>query len=145
MPYTYDYPRPALTVDCIIFSQTEPGETYVLLIEREREPFAGFWAFPGGFVDEGERVEEAALRELREETGLDIQAFELLGVFSKPGRDPRGWVVSVAYITQVDKKEWKPVAADDARRAEWVRLEGALPMAFDHEEILEKARAHLRI
>ncbi len=144
MPYTYDYPRPALTVDCIIFSQTESGDTYVLLIERDREPFAGYWAFPGGFVDEDEPVEEAALRELQEETGLEIKAFELLGVFSKPGRDPRGWVVSIAYVTQVDKKDWKPIAADDARKAEWVKLEGDLRMAFDHDEILDKALIYLK-
>src|SRR3954462_1965957 len=108
---TYDYPRPALTVDLVLV--TREGRPRVLLIKRKKDPFAGSWAFPGGFVDEGERLTDAAVRELKEETGLEVGEVEQLYTAGDPGRDPRGWTVSVAYLVRVDPAELAPVAADD--------------------------------
>ncbi len=141
MTYTYPYPRPALTVDCIIFGRTADQEIKVLLIKRAKAPFQGLWALPGGFVDEQETVEIAAQRELAEETGVDQVVMEQLAVFSKPGRDPRGWTVSVAFYATVDMKDCQVQAADDAEHAEWVDLDAIQEMAFDHREILAKARS----
>lgn len=141
MSYNYEYPRPALTVDCVIFSEdVQTKALSVLLIERAHPPFEGNWAFPGGFVDEGETVELAALRELKEETGVDnVPTPQLLGVYSKPQRDPRGWTVSVAFLALVAKEACKVEAADDATRAEWIAVDEVNTMAFDHFEILQDA------
>src|SRR5262245_63478055 len=99
MKYTYDYPHPAVTVDVVIPTcETKP---HVLLIRRKHEPFAGQWAIPGGFVDEGETLEDAARRELREETGVQRDHLEQLQAFGDPGRDPRGWTISIAFLTEV--------------------------------------------
>src|SRR5881397_1298184 len=97
MPYTYQYPRPALTVDCVVFGFDE-GELKVLLIQRELEPFRGKWALPGGFVHVDETLEDAARRELREETGFAGAFLEQLYTFGDLKRDPRERVVSVAYF-----------------------------------------------
>jgi ADP-ribose pyrophosphatase YjhB (NUDIX family) len=103
--YTYQYPRPGLTVDTCIIARPSPGENpKVLLIQRKFEPFAGSWALPGGFVDEGEPLEAAAARELQEETSVDVAtsvSLEQVGAFGDPGRDPRGWTVTVAYCAVV--------------------------------------------
>src|ERR1700737_4987912 len=98
--YTYDYPRPAVTVDVVIV--TREGRPRVLLIRRKNEPFRGMWAIPGGFVDMDESLEDAARRELREETGVRARRLEQLHTFGGPGRDPRGRVISVAYLAEVD-------------------------------------------
>src|SRR5262249_33743790 len=94
--YTYEYPRPAVTVDIIVV--TKERRPRVLLIRRAHEPFAGAWAIPGGFVDMEEGLETAARRELMEETGLNVGDLEQLHTFGDPGRDPRGRVISVAYL-----------------------------------------------
>jgi 8-oxo-dGTP diphosphatase len=128
--HQYDYPRPALTVDlALITSERKPR---VLLIQRGGEPFAGMWALPGGFVEENEPLERAALRELHEETGIEIDDLEQFGAFGDPGRDPRGWTVSVVYRCPVDPKKLKPRAGDDASDVAWHRLDQLPPMAFDH-------------
>ncbi len=141
MSYIYEYPRPALTVDCVIFSEDERTQALsVLLIERAHPPFEGKWAFPGGFVDKNETVELASLRELKEETGVDnIPTPKLLGVYSKPQRDPRGWTVSVAFLAKVAKEDCKVEAADDAAQAAWIAVDSISEMAFDHLEILQDA------
>lgn len=139
MPYTYDYPRPALTVDCVIFGHDEEAVLKVLLIERAHAPFAGKWALPGGFVDEGETVEQAALRELQEETGLAGVSVQELGVWSAPGRDPRGWTVSVAFVAQVRIADCRIAAGSDAQKAEWLAVDSLAEMAFDHLDILKRA------
>ena len=91
-----NYPKPALTADICIFARAGAGWK-LLLIRRGGHPYLGCWALPGGFADEGERIESTAARELQEETGLSGLALRLVGIYSAPGRDPRGWTVSAAY------------------------------------------------
>ncbi len=143
MPHTYQYPRPALTVDCIIFGLDEE-DLKVLLIQRDQDPFEGAWALPGGFVTPGESVDEAAMRELEEETGVRNVFLEQLYTFGAPDRDPREHVVSVAYYALVNLSEHKPKAASDARSAAWFSIDDVPPLAFDHEQILEIAINRLR-
>jgi 8-oxo-dGTP diphosphatase len=142
-PYTYAYPRPALTVDCAIFG-LDDEDLKVLLIQRDRDPFAGRWALPGGFVDMDEPLEAAARRELLEETGLSIAFLEQLYTFGEPHRDPRGRVVSVAYYSLVKLSDHRVQAATDARRAAWFAVGDAPPLAFDHAGILKVAHDRLR-
>src|SRR4051812_40406033 len=139
--FTYDYPRPALTVDLVL--ATREGRPRVLLIKRKKDPFAGSWAFPGGFVDAGERLIDAAYRELKEETGLVVGGVEQLYTAGDPGRDPRGWTVSVAYLVRVNPDELKPVAADDAAEVKWFRVDKPPRLAFDHAMILKRALARI--
>jgi 8-oxo-dGTP diphosphatase len=139
--FSYDYPRPALTVDLAI--TTRGPHPQVLLIRRKKEPFAGSWALPGGFVDENEPLADAARRELEEETGVSVADLEQLYTAGDPGRDPRGWTVSVVYLTQVNPDELKPVAADDADAVSWFPLDGLPPLAFDHAMILDRVRTRL--
>jgi 8-oxo-dGTP diphosphatase len=139
--FTYDYPRPALTVDIVV--ATREASPRVLLIQRKNEPFAGSWALPGGFVDEGERLGDAARRELREETGIDAEDMEQLYTSGNPGRDPRGWTVSVVYLIQTDPARLKPQAADDAAAVGWYPLNELPVLAFDHEMLLARARARI--
>lgn len=119
---TKNYPRPSLTADIILFGD---DRTKVLLIRRGGHPFLGQWAFPGGFAESTETVEATAERELEEETGLRGIALRPVGIFSRPGRDPRGWTVSVAYSADVKTDECAACAGDDAAAAEWFRLETA--------------------
>jgi 8-oxo-dGTP diphosphatase len=139
--HTYEYPRPALTVDIVLITQEK--EPRVLLIRRKHDPFAGTWAFPGGFVDEGESLETAARRELREETGVEVAGLEQLQAFGDPGRDPRGWTVAVAFLGRVDPARVKPRAEDDASEVGWHRVREPPPLAFDHAKILAVARQRL--
>ncbi|MCO6487162.1 MAG: NUDIX hydrolase [Phaeodactylibacter sp.] len=144
MPYTYEYPRPALTVDCVIFGLDESHKLKVLLIQRGHPPFKGQWALPGGFVDMDEGLEAAALRELEEETGVKNVFIEQLYTFGEPGRDPRGRVVSVAYYALVNLEEHPVTANSDARRVKWYETDSLPQLAFDHEDILRVAVARLR-
>ena len=144
MPYTYDYPRPSVTVDVVVFGYDGGHELKLLLIQRGGEPFKGQWALPGGFVDMDEDLESSALRELEEETGVRDLFVEQLYTFGAPGRDPRGRVISVAYFALVNLTEHPAVAASDAAQAEWYRL-GTLPeLAFDHAHIIRMATERLR-
>jgi 8-oxo-dGTP diphosphatase len=149
VPFTYPYARPAVTADVVVFDLGS-GALRVLLIERKHAPFEGAWALPGGFVDENEPLDAAALRELREETGLTGVHLVQVGAFGDPGRDPRGHTVSVAYVTRVDAEEVTVTAGDDAARAEWVAWTdlalggprtGTVQLAFDHDRILLAARS----
>lgn len=125
---------PKLTADCVIFND----EGAVLLIRRKHAPFAGSYALPGGFVEVGETVEAACIREVREETGLDIDEPNLVGVYSRPGRDPRGHTVSVAFaVNLTDAVE--PQAGSDADSVLWVVDWQKLALAFDHAEIIADA------
>ena len=116
MAYTYKYPRPAVTADCIVI--TRESEPKVLLIRRGGEPFKGGWAFPGGFMNMDETTEQCAIRELKEETGLQISNIQQIGAYSKVDRDPRGRTVTVAYIAIVDETI-AVTGQDDAAKAEW--------------------------
>src|SRR5678815_5391362 len=118
MPYTYEYPRGALTVDCVVFG-LDDKELKVMLIQRDLAPFEGKWALPGGFVRLNETVEEAAQRELQEETGLGKVFLEQLYTFSAVDRDPRERVVSVAYYALVNLSDHHVQAATDAANAQW--------------------------
>jgi 8-oxo-dGTP diphosphatase len=128
-----------LTVDVVALCG-EPGVTRVLLIQRGHPPFAGRWALPGGFVEESERVSDAAPRELAEETGLQVGDLELLGVYDTPGRDPRGWTVSVVYLARLPRAA-AVAGADDAADARWFPAQELPELAFDHAAILADAFA----
>lgn len=143
MSFTYDYPRPALTVDCAVFG-FDAGGLQVLLIRRALEPFAGAWALPGGFVHMHEDLDEAARRELLEETHLEDVFLEQLSTFGKPGRDPRGRVVSVAYYALVRPDQHPATGDSDASEAAWHPVDEIPPLAFDHAEILRAALERLR-
>jgi 8-oxo-dGTP diphosphatase len=138
MEYKYRYPRVALSVDCVIIGDSPQGK-HLLLIERKNPPFKGKWALPGGFHDPGETVEQAAARELREETGLTNIPLSLVGVFSDPNRDPREQVISITHLGEVVMSEVTPIANDDANKAEWFPLGDLPPLAFDHAEIVKSA------
>ena len=140
--YTYDYPRPAVTVDVVIV--TKERKPRVLLIRRKHEPFAGTWAIPGGFVDMDEPLDAAARRELREETGVEAGELTQLHTFGDPGRDPRGRTISVAYVARLDAASVQPAAADDAAEVAWFPLDAPPELAFDHAEILAHARRYLK-
>jgi len=144
MPYTYEYPRPALTVDCVIFGLDQSSNLKVLLIERLHDPFEGCWALPGGFVDIDEAPEDAALRELQEETGVSGVFIEQLYTFGAPERDPRGRVVSIAYFALVNLAKHPVNASSDARNVEWFDIDALPPLAFDHKLILQVAIDRLR-
>src|SRR5580658_8572686 len=131
MPHTYQYPRAALTVDCVVFGFDE-SELKVLLIQRALEPFQGRWALPGGFVRVDETIDGAARRELAEETGLKNVFLEQLFTFGEPGRDPRERVVSVAHYALVKLSDHRAKAATDAANAAWFPISKVPTLAFDH-------------
>jgi ADP-ribose pyrophosphatase YjhB (NUDIX family) len=143
MPYIYEYPRGALTVDCVVFGLDE-DDLKVLLIQRALPPFQGKWALPGGFVRLKETLEEAARRELEEETGLSAVFLEQLYTFSAVDRDPRERVVSVAHYALVNLRDHHVHAATDARDAAWFGVHDVPSLAFDHAEILQMALERLR-
>ncbi|ADO68380.1 NUDIX hydrolase [Stigmatella aurantiaca] len=143
MSYTYEYPRPAVTVDCVVFGLDEE-DLKVLLIQRGAEPFLGKWAFPGGFVQMDESLEDAARRELEEEAGIRPSHLEQLYTFGTVGRDPRGRVITVAYFVLVKLSDYRPRAASDAREAAWFSVWDTPKLAFDHAEILSTALQRLK-
>jgi 8-oxo-dGTP diphosphatase len=125
-----------MVVDTVIYTDVE-----VLMIKRKNPPFAGHWALPGGFIDPGETPKQAAMRELVEETGLEVSALNFVGEYKTPGRDPRmEHVWSYAFSLHVDAKE-SVKAGDDASRAEWIPIRqlNKLQLAFDHAAIIKQA------
>ncbi|HEX8087366.1 MAG TPA: NUDIX hydrolase [Blastocatellia bacterium] len=132
--YCYEHPRPAMTVDIVLFCR-EAERIKVLLIKRGRDPFKGRWAFPGGFVDENESLEDAAARELHEETGLENVPLRQVGAFGDPGRDPRGHTVSVVFAALLETRA-EAKAGDDAEDAAWHAVARPPRLAFDHKKIL---------
>ena len=139
--YTYEYPHPSVTTDCVIFG-FDGTKLRVLLVERGIEPFKDRWAFPGGFLKMDESAETGALRELQEETGLEGAYIKQFHTFSDPNRDPRERVLTVAYYALVRMQEVK--GGDDAANAEWFALDEVPSLAFDHDMILRLALKELR-
>lgn len=133
-----------VTVDIVIFTIRD-DELHVLLVRRAIPPFQGKWAIPGGFVLPNESLDDAARRELREETGVDDVFLEQLYTFGAPGRDPRGRVITVAYYALVSPDRAPPLAGSDAAEAAWWPVERVpSPLAFDHDRILEVALDRVR-
>ena len=134
--FTYSHPHPAVTTDCVVFG-FDGVRLNVLLVERGREPSKGRWAFPGGFLEIDEDAPDGARRELFEETGVQVTNIEQLGAFTRPDRDPRERVISIAYFTLMRTAD--VVGADDAAQARWFAI-GRMPeLAFDHQQIFEQA------
>ena len=143
MGFSYEFSRPALTVDCVVFG-LDDDDLKVLLIRRDLPPFEGTWALPGGFVHLEETVDEAARRELREETGLDRVYLEQLYTFGAIDRDPRERVIAVGYYALVRLSDHRVHAATDARDAAWFAMNHLPTLAFDHAQILETAHQRLQ-
>jgi len=142
--HTYNYPRPALTVDCIVFGLDAELELKIMLIKRDISPFQGEWAIPGGFVRMDETLEQAALRELQEETGIHDVFLEQLYTFGDLERDPRDRTITVSYYALINLVEQEIQAATDASEANWFRISEIPKLAFDHDRILQTAIARLR-
>ena len=134
--YTYEYPRPMLTADCVV---TRP-DGMLLLVQRGRDPFRGCWALPGGFMEMDETIEHCAVRELQEETGIVVseKQLTLVGIYSALGRDPRGRTVTAAYAVRVPE-DTHALAGDDAADLRWWPIDQLPPLAFDHDAILSAA------
>ena len=143
MSFTYKYPRPCVTTDCLIFRKID-GNWHLLLIERGNEPFKGCWALPGGFLEMEEDLDTCAARELQEETGLTGIELHQLYAFGAPNRDPRHRTISVAYWG-IDNSERQAVGSDDAAEAQWFALDKLPSLAFDHEQILQKALSNYEV
>lgn len=139
MPFTYDYPRPSVSADIVVYSNESKS---ILLVKRKKPPFAQCWALPGGFMEMDESADQAAIRELKEETGLDVDHVQQIGAYSNVNRDPRGRVVTIAFWTQASENA-HIAAADDASEANWFPLDGLPDLAFDHATIIEDSNAAL--
>ena len=131
-----DYKTPKLTVDGIILDNNK-----VLLIKRKNAPFKGKWALPGGFVDYNEKVEDAIIREIKEETGVNVDIKELIGVYSDPKRDPRGHTVSVVFLLEIISGKIK--GGDDACDAKFFDLKKLPELSFDHDKIIFDAKRRI--
>lgn len=143
MSYTYEYPRPAVTVDAAIFRESG-GKWEILLIKRGREPYLGMWALPGGFVEMEETLEEAIHRELMEETRLEGIFLEQLHTFSKTDRDPRHRTISTVFMGTIPPDSTaRAEAGDDASEVQWFDINKLPALAFDHNEVLEMAISRL--
>ena len=125
-----------MTADCVVIANEMQPK--VLLVERGNEPFKGCWAIPGGFMNMDETAEQCAIRELKEETGLEVEVVRQIGTYSKVDRDPRGRTISVAYLAVIDTEE-DVRGQDDAAKAAWFPISDLPPLAFDHQDILKNA------
>lgn len=141
--YSYEYPHPAVTTDIVVFT-IRHEQLKVLLIRRAEEPYLGSWALPGGFVDIDESLDDAARRELYEETGVDGVYLEQLYTFGRPDRDPRERVITVAYYALIPSDRLRIRAASDAEAVGWFGMNELPPLAFDHDRILGLAHARLK-
>ncbi|WP_439184411.1 NUDIX domain-containing protein [Carboxylicivirga taeanensis] len=140
MTYSYQYPRPAVTTDVLVVARFPRPK--LLLIQRGNEPFKGLWALPGGFVDMDEDLPQAALRELKEETGIDSLPIQQFKTYGAVGRDPRHRTISIVYMAVVDQ----PIEVqgmDDAADAQWFDIDTLPDLAFDHQLIIDEAMLSL--
>ena len=140
--YAYRWPRASVTADAVLFAE-KGGQMHVLLIQRGNEPYKGYWAFPGGFLEMDETVAHCAERELEEETGIRLTGMQLVGIYSDVERDPRGRVITAAYTAMTSMPE--AYAGDDAAAARWWPLNALPELAFDHILILSDAKRVLGI
>jgi 8-oxo-dGTP diphosphatase len=138
MKHCYDYPRPAVTADIIILKKSN-DQQFVLLIERKHPPFEGMWALPGGFLEMDETLEDAALRELQEETGIMGIELKQFHTFSKVDRDPRHRTITTVFIGYTNDNLYVE-AGDDAAKAQWFSMDKLPPLAFDHGEVMEMVK-----
>lgn len=141
--YTYEYPRPAVTADCVIFG-FDGNSLRILLVERGVEPYLGLWALPGGFMKMDETIEDCARRELFEETAVSDIYLEQFHTFSGVRRDPRGRVVTVAFIALIRPSDHNIIGGDDAANAAWFNADQLPPLAFDHLDIIKSGRRYLK-
>lgn len=139
--YCYKYPHPAVTVDCLVFRKEE-GRIFILLIKRGKDPYKDFWAFPGGFINYDETAEEAVVREIKEETDLDLEEVKQLHTYTNPERDPRERVITIAFYSFTDKSEIN--GGDDAAEAKWFPIDHLPSLAFDHSQIFSDAMQDIR-
>lgn len=140
MAFTYSYPRPAVTVDALVFRNIN-SDPEVLLIKRANPPFEGMWAAPGGFIDMDETPEEAVLRELQEETGIDgVELFQY-HTYGAVNRDPRHRTISIAFAGILKDFAQQARGGDDAAEAGWFSIKKLPPLAFDHSEVVNDAAA----
>lgn len=138
MSFTYKYPRPAITVDAVIFTGIKTCWE-VLLIQRKNNPYQNLWALPGGFLDENEDPDDAAIRELQEETSLSLQNLEPFGFWGRPGFDPRGHTISLAYWGIISRNDHDLKAADDALNLAFFPIQSLPQLAFHHNEVVSLA------
>ncbi len=141
--YCYDYPRPSVTVDIVLLSDVTQNPQ-ILLIRRKNPPFKDYWALPGGFLDMSETLEESARRELREETGISDVQLTQVGTFGHPDRDPRGRVITIAYVGILSAERQKAVAGSDAAAVAWFSTSDLPQLAFDHKRIIQDTLAGLK-
>lgn len=141
MIYTYAYPRPAVTVDIIVLKKVK-DTFHILLIERKSEPYKNQWALPGGFVDIDEEIDDAAYRELQEETSISDIKLNQYSTFGKIGRDPRGRTISIVYTGFLENEEQEIKAGDDAKNLKWFPVSKLPELAFDHLDIINTFLEH---
>jgi len=145
MDFSYKYPRMLVTVDTLVFLKSDPDNYKILLIQRKNNPFQGFYALPGGFVEMSETLKFAAARELFEETGLKGVELTRLDVFDKIDRDPRDRNICIAFYGFTTPENDEISGGDDAENAEWFQLDKLPKLGFDHSEIIQLARKKLCI
>ncbi|MEK6757807.1 MAG: NUDIX domain-containing protein [Nanoarchaeota archaeon] len=138
-----EHEKPSVTVDIVIFTIRD-DDLKVLLVKRDIEPFKGEWAIPGGFVRINESLEDAAKRELEEETGVKDVYLEQLYSFGNPERDPRGRVITIAYIALINSEKIKLKATTDASDVQWFSIKKIPSLAFDHKKILDYSLKRLK-
>lgn len=140
--YKYKYPHAAITTDSVVFG-FDGKQLYILLIERGLEPYKGCWALPGGFMRMDETLEDGALRELREETGVRNIIMRQFHAFSNINRDPRERVVTIAFYALVRPSDYQVIGGDDAAKAQWYPIDKLPKLAFDHSEIVRLAKRQI--